>query len=287
MKNLIESLKNPYSKYYKDFLKNSKNQSMLELEFLSFFKEEKHFIKKCNEVMFYNYIKSALSKSEYFIQNEFPYEGDIVFEGKYNLCIRLKTSFLNNRDDKSNNEINKSEKFTNNTIFNFINSKINDTKLDVDLMEFNKKFDCKRKEDISILIICTDTERFINNMTYLLNDYSGILSEDPYINFKKYPNIDFIVFTNCNEAYSDKEFDFNIFNTRNYINFVIPTKLNDDPKQVEINNFVAKLFKDKLIKFYKGRKNKYNKYAYGNLLLQLINFVDMEYPFFKINEENK
>ena len=274
------------SKYKEDLSKVSKEKYAKEKEFLNKSYDKNNYVSNANQILFYNYLNS-LSKELYCFKSVYPYqEYDLYCEGsKYNLIIEFKTSFLENKADEISNSKLSNLNFLDYKMLNKnIKLKIDSTKIASDLKRANDKLFTSSNKNLNILIFCLTTERFINNITYLLNEYNGIFTDNSYIKLKDYPNIDFIIFSNCSDAHSRKEYDFNNWDANNYINFVIPTKINNIPSRIRKNDFVASAFNDELMNFYNNKDTKYNENAYGILLLQLINYIKIEHPCFRISE---
>jgi len=92
--------------------------------------------------------------------------------------------------------------------------------------------------------------------------------------------------SNCCEAHLDSKFNFNVWDEKNYFNFVIP--LHIEETSIAECNFIANLFNGAFMKFFKEKDSKYTRKGLkGIFQLQYGEFISVEYPCFCQNINNR
>ena len=279
------------------------------------FMNDEIYIQVANEIMLYEFLAHKIdsnSSNPYSDYKKISHSQkyDIEFETKdYKLFIEMKSVLNYSRIKAFENTSNKHKKHSNVKSVNTNKSKSSEKNEKISTkglyeqkqsefknriipyLDFPNKVSSKDSDsNINILFISSDTLNFVKNVDSLINGYAGIYTKNKAIDLERY-NVDFVILSNCSEAHLIKNLYFNLFSGvwdfENYINFVIPLKVdNNDDKLIKKNNFVSKLFDDKLMDFYNERKTKYNDSAYDILILQLLNFIKIEYPMFDIEKKN-
>ena len=135
----------------------------------------------------------------------------------------------------------------------------------------------------NILLICLDSGNFATFTNYIINEYTGLYTKTPYLHFKDYPNIDYIILTNCSEAHLDPKFNFNVWDAKKYINFVFPANLSE----IDKNNKVAEIFDEKVMDFFRYMNDISEDETFGILYLKLLSFIEKEYPYFAVNKTKR
>ena len=100
--------------------------------------------------------------------------------------------------------------------------KTNDNKVKDYIKSANAKFCERNKESVNVLVIMCTSEQMGNNLLYLMNPHSGLITENTYDNTLDFSKIDYIVVSNAVEGIvqSDEyEFDSNDFS--NYVTLII------------------------------------------------------------------
>lgn len=100
--------------------------------------------------------------------------------------------------------------------------KMDDNKLKDYLVGCNDKVIPSDEATINVLLICLDSSTMGSFLSYILNEYTGLFSNNPFVPAKEYEKVDYIMLSNCVEAHLDSNFKFNVWDASNYINFVIP-----------------------------------------------------------------
>lgn len=301
--------------YYKNLEKTCYYCTYNELKiFNKKFKNHNQYIQGANEAIYYYWLRSLFNNVTFNWEINFSTNVDIFCHSSdIPLCIEVKSPSIDdlfeeidkkemfvsldhrydnlpsnespilNQVDKIVDEFNKNSEKTNKV---FKKKNLKDLKLKTYLESANKKMN-KYQDSANILLICCDTSTFVQNIDYILNVYTGIFTRNAYINLKDYPNVDFIIFSNCSEAHLDPNFKFNVWDAKNYINFVIPTSFEKTEKAINKRNYVAEIFNDEFMKFFEDKEEKYSKDTFNILLLKLLNFIEIEHPCFAVNKTRR
>ena len=305
MSNFKDFCKTMGTKYFDDFTKICKDSKITQKFEKYVYLNDDLYITKANELMFYFKLRS--------FDKQLEFDDKLFTDFKMNFKISGYSVFINAMTFNEN-ELKKTKNMDLLMRMNFMFSsakivkpiKIYPAKTSKKYSNFflknenrianneNIKFnlktsfdDCAKNDNnkINILLICTSTERFVDNVDSLINEYKKNNTGPSFLKFKDYPNVDYIVLSNCSEAHLNRNLNFqNIWDIDNYINFVLPLKINNDKNQIEKNNFIAQVFNDKLMDFYNFKYQKYDRNSYGIFMLQLLNFISDEYSCFDIQK---
>jgi len=157
--------------------------------------------------------------------------------------------------------------------------KLDDLKIKTFLENANKKYGKPSQEkDINILFVGSDTNIMFDFFRFFTNRTTGTFSPDPYIKPSDYPNIDYIVFSNCSEGHIDDNFTFNPWDLKNYLCFVLPLKPSD---YSEKHHFVDSIFSSKLQDLFLYVRQSKNPLPED---FQLANFISDNCPCFCLNK---
>ena len=268
-------------KYYDDFEKVCyDNRFNNEFIFKNGFVNKDQYISSANKAMFYYWLSSEIhntylnKESGLFVSNSYS----------FSLNINVISSKVKYFDDIESKEVtlNKikelSKTIDTKSIIENKNKQLDNTRIKKYLKETIRKDLNHNTNNINILLICVDTQRFIYDVSSLINEMTGIYSSNSHINLDKYKDIDFIIISNCSEAHINPKLKLNnLWDFDNYIKFVLPLKLNDDELQVKKNNYVSKLFNDNFMKFYSYISNNKKELDFKNRNLGILSLNLSDY----------
>lgn len=276
------------------------------------------YIQAASEQIYYYWLRKKYSSLEHDRIVNSPKDVDIFYDGKpYNLRIEVKTPEMDKLSEKYDASVIKMKmdhRYDNlppqespslkafNDVMGDIKVQINqhteesgksadiakndDLKIDTFLKSANEKMILPDDKTINALLICLDTQTLCEYADHIFNPYCGLFSNDSYLNLDDYKNVEYIILSNCCEAHFDNKFNFNVWEAKNYFNFVIPLRYEKTP--VEKSNFIAQLFNEELMKFLNGKNTKYNsKVGSGIFIMQIMEFIAKEHPCFIPNKNNR
>ena len=151
---------------------------------------------------------------------------------------------------------------------------MDDNKLKDYLVGCNEKVISSDDSTINVLLICLDSSSMGAFLSYILNEYTGLFSNSPFVAKNAYEKVDYVMLSNCVEAHLDSNFKFNVWNAEKYINFVIP---NYNKKLIkEKKDLLNKIFNDSFDDYCKKRKelmccdgdNLGDEFAFSNYLAE-------------------
>lgn len=276
------------------------------------------YIQAASEQIYYYWLKKRCPKIQYDVKINPPKDVDLYCdELDFNLRIEVKTPEIDKLDEKYDSNVitlkmdhryDNLPKENSPSYKNFqdkmkeISEQLNihsaetgkvvkigkneDLKIKTFLDSANEKMNPSDDKTINSLLICLDTSKLGEYLNYIINEFCGCFSEDTYLNVKEYKNIDFLILSNCCEAHLDSKFNFNVWDAKNYFNFIIPLHIKETG--IAKCNFIANLFNDEFMKFLEGKDSKYNpKGLEGIFLLQYGEFISIEHPCFCPNINNR
>ena len=125
------------------------------------------------------------------------------------------------------------------------------------------KFGIPGNREINVLFICVSTSRMEHYLDIIMNPYTGMLTDNSFMNLDEYKNIEFFVLSNCLESQL-KPNNFNCWDESNYINFVIRNGKGEDENQETKHIYLSTLLNDEYPNFYKFYSNYNFKDEAGN-----------------------
>lgn len=298
-------------KYKNDYFNVCTNNKYNESKALNQNLEPEQYIQASSEQIYFYWLSKKFKNICWDKKLNPPKDVDIYVEnsGKYNLSIEVKTPEIKLDMNPNRLELSQNHKydtlprdispsyaafnFAIDQILNEINSntsihnkeavkgKIDDLKIKDYLESANQKMQEINKDTINILLICLDTNNILKFMNYIINPYTGLLSQDPIVSKEKYENIEYIVLSNCVEAHLDSNFKFNVWDANNYLNFVI--YLNKDCNK---SMHVHSLFNDKFCDFV----SKMDNYAVDGAKIFEVQFslyIAENYKQFTLNSKER
>ncbi len=82
---------------------------------------------------------------------------------------------------------------------------MDDNKLKDYLVGCNDKVIPSDESTINVLLICLDSSTMGSFLSYILNKYTGLFSNNPFVPAKEYEKVDYIILSNCVEAHLDSK----------------------------------------------------------------------------------
>lgn len=254
---------------------------------------EDQFIQAATEQMYYYWLKKkneGITSHDKRVNAGNKKDVDICYDGSpYNLRIEVKTpviddiyspkdqsvlhGIMDHKYDVLPRDVSPSYASFAET-FNYLNGLINattsqhgktaitenlkDLKLKDYLSSANEKMIDSDNQTINILLVGLNTELLGSFSDYILNPYTGLFSQTPYIQSEVFQKIDFIVLSNCCEAHMDSHFGFNPWDADNYVHFAIPNL--NKKGDVKKEDYIALLFNDKVATFFAIKDKVYSQW---------------------------
>jgi hypothetical protein len=171
-------------------------------------------------------------------------------------------------------------------------AKLNDNKLKDYLVSAQNKFNYPSTNEVNVLIICVSTQNLNYFLNYISNPYTGLFSNTPYIDKVLYDKVDFIVLSNSIEGHLDDKFNFNVWDTNNYIHLFIPNRHSYLANSIDSNSALQLLthFKDTYAELaeYSCDKKVQQKFMDNGIYdafheLLFLDFIAEKHPMFCLN----
>lgn len=237
------------------------------------------YIQAAAEQVFYYKLKNQLGMiiPDKNVNPENGTDVDLYYDGEpYNLRIEVKTPVLFENTEKYKDDLKNGITIHGQQVNRYPESMISRKDMSAALSDatqaFNGKAAVRKMEDnkikdylegaqgkmadpddktINVLLICTSSNELAMYFDYIVNPYSGLGGQEPYIAKEVYSKIDMIVLSNCVEGHLDNKFKFNVWNADNYVNFVIPnTARKFEGVYAAKLNYIRLLFKDNCCRYF-------------------------------------